>query len=379
MSSIINIGVDDHKTQLFEAQYPIPNGMRYNSYIIEDEKIAVLDTVDANFKDEWLNNLKNTLGDKKPSYLVIHHMEPDHSSIIQDFIDLYPDVEIVLSIQAQNILKQFFPLLTNAKYKVVKEGDELNLGEHTLCFYGAAMVHWPEVLLSYDKKDKVLFSADAFGTFGASDSFDDEWEKEARRYYFGIVGKYGLQVQNVLKKLANLEINTICSLHGPTLDSDINKYIEKYDIWSKYDSEEDAICIAYASVYGNTKAAAYLLKEELEKLNKKVYIHDLCNEDVYYALSDAFMCDKLVLASVTYDSTIFPKMLEFIEHLLHRNIQRKKIALIENGSWGPSAANNMKKLLDAAKDINILDNVITIKSKMNEANINEIKELANVL
>ena len=377
--SIINIGVNDHDLKQFEGQYPVPNGMRYNSYLILDESVAVLDTVDKNFTDLWLENIKKELGDKEPSYLVIHHMEPDHSASIKAFMDIYPNTTIVLSIQAKNMLTQFFSELCNANCMVVKEGDELNLGKHSLTFYAAAMVHWPEVLFSYDKEDKVLFSADAFGTFGANDIPQDNWVNEARRYYFGIVGKYGMQVQNVLKKLSGLEIKKICSLHGPILEDDLSYYINKYDTWSKYDSEIDGICIAYASIYGNTKEACLLLKEELEKLNKTVVIHDLCNEDSSYALSDAFAYNKLVIASPTYDSSIFPCAKEFIEHLTHRNFQKKTVAIIENGSWAPTAANTIKKMLEASKELTILDEVITIKSSMSDKNKEEIINLANIL
>lgn len=372
------IGVNDHKVDLFEGQYDVPNGMSYNSYLILDDNIAVLDTVDANFKDEWLKNIERTIGEKEIKYLIVSHMEPDHSSNILEFVKKYSNVTVVATIQAFNMMKQFFNTGFENQRIVVKEGDVLCLGKHTLKFVSAPMVHWPEVVMTYDECDKVIFSADAFGKFGALD-VTEEWACEARRYYFGIVGKYGVQVQNVLKKLSQFEIRTICPLHGPILNDNLSYYLDLYNTWSSYQPESKGVMIAYSSIYGNTKKACELLKEKLEGKVEKVVLCDLAREDMAEAVEDAFRYDRLVLASSTYNGDVFPFMKEFINHLLERNYQNRVIGFIENGSWAPQAKKVMMKMLEGAKNIKYLDNSVTILSSVNDKNIIEINNLANEL
>ncbi len=373
------VGVNDHEIDLFEGQYIVPDGMSYNSYIIKDEKIAVMDTVDKRFFDKWSSNLDAELEGKTPDYLVVHHMEPDHSANILKISEKYPDMKIVASAKAFVMMGQFFDNDFSDRKVVVAEGDTLCLGEHTLTFVTAPMVHWPEVIVSYDSKDKVLFSADGFGKFGALD-VEQDWACEARRYYIGIVGKYGPQVQSLLKKAAGLDIQVICPLHGPVLKENLGYYINLYDIWSSYRPEEEGILIAYTSVYGNTKEAAELLKSKLvEKGAKKVEISDLARCDMAEAVEDAFRYDKLVLATTTYNGDIFPYMKEFIDHLTERNYQNRTVAFIENGSWAPVATKVMKAMLEKSKNITYTENTVKILSAVNDTNISEIDALATEL
>lgn len=373
------IGVNDHEIDLFEGQYFVPDGMSYNSYIIKDEKIAVMDTVDKRFFDKWASNLDAELDGRTPDYLIVHHMEPDHSANILKISEKYPDMKIVSSQKAFVMMGQFFGNDFSDRKIVVAEGDTLCLGEHTLTFVTAPMVHWPEVIVSYDSKDKVLFSADGFGKFGALD-VEQEWACEARRYYIGIVGKYGVQVQSLLKKAAGLDIEIICPLHGPVLNENLGYYINLYDIWSSYRPEEEGILIAYTSVYGNTKEAAELLKAKLcEKGAKKVEISDLARCDMAEAVEDAFRYDKLVLATTTYNGDIFPYMKEFIDHLTERNYQSRTVAFIENGSWAPVATKVMKAMLEKSKNITYTENTVKILSAVNDTNISEIDALATEL
>ena len=330
------IGVNDHQVDLFEGQYVVPNGMAYNSYAIMDEKIAIMDTVDQNFTDEWLQNIRNTLGERKPDYLVVQHMEPDHSANIANFLREYPEAVVVSSAKAFAMMKNFFGTDYADRRIVVGEGDTLSLGKHTLTFVTAPMVHWPEVIVTYDSTDRVLFSADGFGKFGALD-VEEDWACEARRYYIGIVGKYGAQVQALLKKAATLDISKICPLHGPVLTENLGYYINLYDIWSSYRVESEGVVIAYTSVYGNTKAAVELLEEKLEARGQKVTVHDLARTDMAEAVEDAFRYGKLVLATTTYNGDIFPFMKEYIHHLTERNYQNRTIGMIENGSWACGA------------------------------------------
>ena len=356
------IGVNDHQVDLFEGQYVVPNGMAYNSYVIMDEKIAVMDTVDINFTHEWLDNLDDVLNGKTPDYLIVQHMEPDHSANILNFIKTYPDATIVANAKTFVMMDQFFDLDSSVKRLVVKNGETLSLGQHDLTFVFAPMVHWPEVMVTYDSKDKVLFSADGFGKFGAND-VEEDWACEARRYYIGIVGKYGAQVQALLKKAANLDIQTICPLHGPVLTENLGYYLNLYNIWSSYGVESEGIVIAYTSVYGNTKKAVELLAEKLkEKGCPKVAIHDLARDDIAEAVEDAFRYGKLVLATTTYNADVFPFMKEFINHLTERNFQNRTVALIENGSWSPLANKTMKEMLSGCKNITFTNNSVTIKS-----------------
>ena len=372
------VGVNDHKIDLFEGQYDVPNGMAYNSYVIVDDKTAVMDTVDKNFTDEWLGNIEKVLGDKAPDYLVVQHMEPDHSANILNFMNKYTGSVIVSSAKAFAMMKNFFKTEFEDRRIVVKEGDALELGSHTLNFVGAPMVHWPEVLMTYDSTDKVLFSADGFGKFGALD-VDEDWACEARRYYFGIVGKYGAQVQAVLKKAAGLDIQIICPLHGPILTENLGYYLGLYNTWSSYGVESEGIMIAYTSVYGNTKAAAELLADKLrEKGCPKVALNDLAREDMAECVEDAFRYGRIVLATTTYNAEIFPFMREFINHLTERNFQNKTVAFIENGSWAPLAAKTMKKMLEGCKNLTYLD-TITIKSAMSDENKEQIEKLADEL
>lgn len=378
---IYYVGVNDHQLDLFEGQYEVPLGMAYNSYVIVDEKIAIMDTVDINFTEEWLKNIKEVLEGKEPTYLIVHHVEPDHSASIQKILETYPNLMVVCSQQASNLIHQFYPSLKDCKKEIVKDGDCLSLGKHELTFYTAPMVHWPEVMMSYEKTSKVLFSADAFGKFGANDVEDPEgWTCKARRYYFGIVGKFGIQVQAILKKLANLEIDYICSLHGPILHESVQDCVKLYQTWSSYEAEEEGIFIAYASIYGHTKEAALLLQKELEAQGyTNVKISDLAREDIYECVENAFRYSTLVLASVTYNGGLFPIMKEFIDHLLSRDYKKRKIVFIENGSWGPMAYKTMKTMFENSKEITYIEPVITIKSSLTEENQNQIKELATSL
>ncbi len=372
------IGVFDTETDLFEGQYKIPDGISYNSYVIIDEKIAVLDTVDKNFGDEWLKNLSAVLGDKKPDYLVVHHMEPDHSANIARFMDVYPEATIVSSAAAFRMMQNFFGTAFENRRLLVGENDELLLGKHTLKFIAAPMVHWPEVIMSYEVSEKILFSADGFGRFGSTDEKDD-WADEARRYYIGIVGKYGVQVQAVLKKAATLEIAKICPLHGPVLTKNIGEYVKLYDIWSSYAVETDGTVIAYASVYGNTEKAAKLLAEKLESKGEKVEIYDLARTDVSEAVASAFRYGKLVLASITYNTDVFPYMKEFINHLTERDFKNRTVAFIENGSWAPTAAKTMRTMLEKCKNLVFAETTVKITSALNESSETQIEKLVDEL
>ena len=372
------IGVNDHQVDLFEGQYVVPNGMSYNSYVILDEKVAVMDTVDQYFGDEWLANLEAALEGRKPDYLVIHHMEPDHSANIANFLEHYPETVIVSSAKAFTMVKQFFGYDYADRRIVVGEGDTLSLGKHVLSFVTAPMVHWPEVIMAYDTTDKILFSADAFGKFGALD-VEDEWDCEARRYYIGIVGKYGAQVQALLKKAAGLEIKMICPLHGPVLKENLGHYINLYDIWSSYRVESDGILIAYTSIYGHTKKAVDLLAQKLEAKGQKVTVADLARDDMAEAVEDAFRYGKLVLATTTYNGDMFPFMKDFINHLTERNFQNRTVAFIENGSWAPVAGKFMKKMLENSKNLTFTDATVKIFSAMNEKNVSEIDALVEEL
>ncbi len=378
-NDIYYIGVNDHQIDLFEGQYDVPNGMAYNSYIIVDDKTAVFDTVDGNFADQWLGNIAEVLGDRKPDYLIVQHMEPDHSANIKNFLEKYPDATIVGNAKTFGMIENFFEGLVIANKLEVKEGEKLSLGKHELSFVFAPMVHWPEVMFTYDSTDKVLFSADAFGKFGALDA-DEDWACEARRYYFGIVGKYGMQVQGVLKKAAALDIQTICPLHGPILKEDLGYYLGLYNTWSSYGVESEGIFIAYTSVYGNTKKAAELLKEKLEaKGCPKVAIADLAREDMAESVEDAFRYGKLVIATTTYNADIFPFMKHFILDLTERNYQNRTIGIIENGSWAPLAAKTVKAMFEKSKNITFTDTTVSIKSAVKAANIAQIEALADEL
>ncbi len=370
------IGVNDHDIDLFEGQYVVPNGMAYNSYIIMDEKTAVMDTVDGAFCGEWLGNIERALSGKSPDYLVVHHMEPDHSANIAAFAEKYPEAKIVASKQAFVMMKQFFGNDYADRQVVVAEKSVLELGKHTLTFIAAPMVHWPEVVMSYDSADKALFSADGFGKFGALD-VEEDWDCEARRYYFGIVGKYGAQVQAVLKKAAALDIAVICPLHGPVLSEDLGHYIGQYDTWSSYRAESEGVVIAAASVYGNTMKAADLLASKLAAKGVKVVVHDLARDDMAECIEDAFRYDRLVLASLTYNADVFPFMRTFIEGLTERNYQNRRIAFIENGSWAPLAAKVMKGMFEKSKNITFADTTVTVRSALSadsEAQINALAE-----
>ena len=373
------VGVNDRKIDLFEGQYIVPNGISYNSYVILDQKIAVMDTVDAAFTHEWLDNIQNVLGNKTPDYLIIQHMEPDHSANIVNFIRRYPTVTIVSSQKAFNMMKQFFGTDFTDNRLIVGEGDTLNLGKHNLTFVTAPMVHWPEVIVTYDSTDKVLFSADGFGKFGTPDT-DEDWACEARRYYIGIVGKYGAQVQALLKKAAGLDIEIICPLHGPVLNENLGYYINLYDIWSSYQVEQEGIVIAYTSVYGNTKKAVYQLADKLRANGcPKVVINDLARCDMAEAVEDAFRYSKLVLATTTYNAEIFPFMREFINHLTERNYQNRTVAFIENGSWAPLAAKVMKEMFAKSKNITFAENTVKILSALNEESSAQLNSLADEL
>ena len=373
------VGVNDHDIDLFEGQYQVENGMAYNSYVITDDKIAIFDTVDAHFSEEWLANIKNVLGDAKPDYLIIQHMEPDHSASIGIFMENYPDTTIVASAKAFTMMKQFFGTDYAEHQLVVKEKDTLELGKHTLTFVAAPMVHWPEVIMTYDSYAKVFFSADAFGKFGALD-VEEDWACEARRYYFGIVGKYGAQVQALLKKAAGLDIQTICPLHGPVLNENLTFYLNLYQTWSAYEPENKGVLIAYTSVYGNTKKAAELLAQMLvDKGCEKVAITDLARDDIAEAVEDAFRYDRLVLATTTYNGDVFPFMREFIESLTERNYQKRTIGLIENGSWAATAAKVMRQLFEKSKEITFTETTIKIMSALNEESTTQLEKLAEEL
>lgn len=373
------VGTDDKNIDLFESQYIVPNGVSYNSYVIMDEKIAVMDGVDEKAEKEWFENLERTLDGKQPDYLVVSHMEPDHAGNIQKFMEKYPQAQLVVNAKALSMLPQFFTLDMSARSVVVKEGDELTLGKHILTFIMAPMVHWPEVMMVYEKTEKILFSADAFGKFGAL-STEEDWACEARRYYFNIVGKYGMQVQALLKKASVLDIRMICPLHGPVLSDDLDYYLGKYQTWSSYEPEDKGILIAYASIHGNTGKAAEKLAEFLrEKGAEKVVVVDLARVDIAEAVEDAFRYDRLVLAAATYDAGIFPCMDSFLTRLKSKNFQKRTVGIIENGSWAPMAGKIMKETLSQMKEITIVEPVVTIKSTLNEASEEQLKLLAQAL
>ena len=374
---IFYVGVNDHSIDLFEGMYKVPAGMSYNSYVIVDEKIAVLDTADAHFGDEWLANVREVLGDRQPNYLVIHHMEPDHSANIQNFLKVYPNVQVVGNAKTFTMIKEYFGFDVNNAV-TVGEGSVISLGKHSLRFVMAPLVHWPEVMVSLDEASGALFSADAFGKFGALD-IDQPWDDEARRYYIGIVGKYGVQVQTLLKKAAALPIKMICPLHGPVLKGDLSHYISLYDTWSSYRPEKDAVMVAYASIYGHTKAVAEMLADILKKAGKEVIVADLARADRAKCVADAFMCSKLVLASVTYNAEIFPCMREFIDCLAERNFRSRTVALIENGTWAPISAKLMRERLSGCKDLVFADQTVKIRAAFSEENAAEIENLANEL
>lgn len=372
------IGVNDHEVDLFEGQYVVPNGMAYNSYVIIDEKIAVMDTADAHFKDEWMANLKAALDGRSPDYLVVSHMEPDHSANIAAFLEEYPKATVVATRMAFTMMGQFFGDDYASRRIVATEGSTLSLGKHTLTFYTAPMVHWPEVMVTYDSTDKVLFSADGFGKFGALDA-DEDWACEARRYYIGIVGKFGPQVQALLKKASTLDIAIICPLHGPILTENLGYYLGLYNTWSSYGVESEGVVIAYTSVYGHTKEAALKLAAMLEAKGEKVTVHDLARTDMAEAVEDAFRYGRLVLATTTYNTEIFPFMREFINHLTERGYQNRKVGIIENGSWAPMAAKVIKGMLEGSKNLEIVEPVVTIKSALNSASEEALSQLAEAI
>ena len=377
--SVIYVGVNDHDIDLFEGQYVVPNGMAYNSYIVKGEKTAVMDSVDINFYSQWMDNIKEALNGKAPDYIIVQHMEPDHSASINIFMQTYTETKIVASKQAFAMMKNFFGTDYPERQIIVGENDTLDLGGRVLTFVTASMVHWPEVIVTYDSKDKILFSADGFGKFGALD-VEEDWACEARRYYFGIVGKYGTPVQNLLKKAANLEIEKICPLHGPILTENLGYYLDLYNTWSSYSVESEGVVIAYTSVYGNTKKAALKLAEILkEKGCPKVTVTDLARDDFAEAIEDAFRYGKLVLATTTYNSDVFPFMRSFVDGLRERQYQNRTIGIIENGSWFPTAAKIIKGMLEKSKDITYTDTTVTIKSAMNEENIKQLEALADEL
>ncbi|MBQ9979384.1 MAG: flavin reductase [Clostridia bacterium] len=377
--NVIYVGVDDKKIDLFEGQYAVPNGMSYNSYVILDDKIAVLDTVDASFTHEWLDNVAGALEGRCPDYLIVHHMEPDHSANIANFLKVYPNAKIVATAKAFTMMDNFFGGIDNDKKITVADGSTLSLGKHQLTFIGAPMVHWPEVMFTYESTEKILFSADAFGKFGALDT-DEEWDCEARRYYFGIVGKYGVQVQGALNKAVPREINTICPLHGPVLTGDLDHYISQYYIWSSYLPEDEGVVIAYTSIYGNTKKAVMALADKLRaKGAPKVVTIDLAREDWAESVEDAFRYSKLVLATTTYNSDIFPYMRQFIDHLTERGYKGRTVGFIENGSWAPTAAKIMRGILEGSKDITFLETTCSIRSAMNSENASQLDAMADEL
>lgn len=378
-NDIFYVGVNDHKIDLFEGQYIVPKGMSYNSYLVMDEKVAVFDTVDKNFAHEWLDNLQKTLGQRKPDYLIVQHMEPDHSANVALFMKNYPEATIVASAKAFQMMQNFFGKAYEDRRIVIAEGQTLDLGNHKLTFVAAPMVHWPEVMVTYDATSKILFSADGFGKFGAMDA-EEPWDDEARRYYIGIVGKYGAQVQALLKKAASLDIQKICPLHGPVLSENLKHYIDLYQAWSSYEAEEDGIVVAYTSVYGHTKAAVERLVEKLKNAGcPKVVVHDLARCDQSKAVADAFRYSKLVLATTTYNADIFPFMKEFIHHLIDRNYQKRKIGLIENGSWAPMANKVMKSMFEKSKNITFCENMVQIKSALAEESSKQLDALCDEL
>lgn len=370
------IGVNDKTLDLFESQYIIPNGVSYNSYIIEDEKTTIMDTVDKRAVSEWINNIEKELGETIPTYLVVSHLEPDHSAGINILVEKYPEMKIILSKKAADMLPQFINKDLSEKLIIAKEGDEISLGEHKLTFVMAPMVHWPEVMFTYEQTEKVLFSADGFGKFGALD-VEEDWACEARRYYFNIVGKYGMQVQAILKKAANLEIKTICPLHGPILKENLEYYINKYDIWSSYKPEDEGVLIAYNSIHGNTEKAVEELARILKEKNvKNIVVSDLSRADMAEVIEDAFRYDKMIIASPTYDAGLFPTTEKFLRHLKAKNYQNRKIGLIENGSWAPMAGKHMKDIIKDMKDITLCEPMVTIKTTMNEETVKKLEELA---
>lgn len=374
--TVVYVGANDRDIDLFESQYVVPNGVSYNSYVILDDKITIMDTVDERKTDEWLANLDEVIGDKEVSYLVVSHMEPDHAANIQKLVEKYPTIQIIGNVKTFNMMKQFFDFDVDSRKVVVKEGDTIELGSHKLSFYMAPMVHWPEVMVTYESTDKILFSADGFGKFGALDA-DEDWACEARRYYFNIVGKYGAQVQALLKKAATLDIQTICPLHGPILNENLGYYIEKYQVWSSYEAEDDGALVAYASIHGNTAKAAKKMKEILEaKGAKKVAITDLSRDDMAEAVEDAFRYSKLIVAASTYDAGVFPCMEEFLLHLKAKNYQKRTVGVIENGTWAPAAAKCMKAILETMKNVTICENTVSIKSVMKEDTVEAMNVLA---
>lgn len=375
--NIYYVGVNDHAVDLFEGMYKVLDGISYNSYVIVDEKVAVLDTVDAAYGDQWLKNVREALGGRQPDYLVIHHMEPDHSANIQNFLKIYPDVQVVGNVKTFTMIGEYFGVDVKNKL-TVGEGSVLELGRHSLKFVTAPMVHWPEVMISYEELTGTAFTADAFGRFGALD-VDMPWEEEARRYYIGIVGKYGVQVQQLLKKVAALDIKRICPLHGPVLEGDLSRYVGLYDTWSSYRPEKDAVMIAYASVYGHTRAVAHMLADRLKKAGKEVVLRDLAREDRALCVADAFMCGKLVLASVTYNSEIFPCMREFIDCLAERNFRSRTVGFIENGSWAPVAAKLMRDRLSGCKDLNFIDGTVKVRASFSAENEPQLDALVDEL
>ena len=377
---IIYVGVNDHELDLFEGQYIIPEGMAYNSYVILDDKIAVMDPVDEKFGKEWLSNIEKVVGDREPDYLVVHHMEPDHSANIPCFMEAYPGAKIVAGKKAFKMMEQFFGTDYADRKIEVAEGDKIELGIHELNFVAAPMVHWPEVIMSYDSTDKVLFSADAFGKFGALDIKDNDWACKAKKYYFNIVGKFGAQVQNVLKKVAGFEINVICPLHGPVLSENLDYYLNIYDTWSSYTPEDEGVFIAYTSVYGHTKEAVELLEEKLKAAGVEIVEStDLAREDMAEAIEDAFRYDRLVLATTTYNADMFPFMKTFLEELKERGYKNRKIAMIENGSWAPTAAKFMKAMLEGSKDITLVEPIVTVKGALNDESRARVEALAKEL
>lgn len=376
--SIRYVGVNDHQVDLFEGQYQVPNGMSYNSYVILDEKVAVMDTVDIHFGEEWMANVKAVLAGRTPDYLIVQHMEPDHSANISRFLEEYPQATVVATAKAFVMMKQFFGNDYADRRIVASEMSELSLGAHTLHFVMTPMVHWPEVMVTYESSEKVLFSADGFGKFGALDC-DEPWDDEARRYYIGIVGKYGVQVQALLKKAAALDIAVICPLHGPVLTSDLSHYVNLYQLWSTYTPEKEAVVIAYASVYGNTKEAALMMAEELRKNGKEVIVHDLARCDMAQAVADAFCCSSLVLASITYNADCYPCMKTFINQLVEHNYQKRTVGFIENGSWAPMAAKVMQKMLEGCKNLTMAEPVVTVRGAVTKQAKPQIKEQMSAL
>lgn len=379
-SSVKYIGADDMELDLFESQYRVPHGMSYNSYLIDDAKIAVMDTVDTRVKEIWLANLQTALGGRCPDYLVMHHLEPDHSGVVADLLDLYPDIKIVASAAALKMLPQFFcDIDWNGRALAVKEGDTLELGRHTLRFFAAPMVHWPEVMVSYEQSEKILFSADAFGKFGAL-AHNDDWACEARRYYFNICGKYGVQVQALLKKTATLDVATICPLHGPILKENLSYYIGLYDTWSKYEVETAGVFVAYASIHGGTAVVAQRLAELLRaKGCPKVSVSDLCRDDMAEAVEDAFRMGTLVVAAASYDGHLFPPMYDFLHHLQLKNYQKRRVGIIENGSWAPCAGRVMKEMLGTMKELELVEPAVTIRSRMKQEDLPQLERLADAL